>query len=273
MTFAGRRWRNSAILILCSSVALICYYIYGLTLHQTHFFSGWALFALMVLLALYNGRKKLSFLPLLSSAAWLQFHIYAGLLALLLLLIHVDFGLPQGILETVLMGLALLVFGSGIVGLIMSRTIPAHLNTKGEEVIFERIPIFHRKLRQDMEECIERGMAIADSPIIAQLHAGLLVDFFAGPRHVLWHLLNSQRPRHLLLSQIDENYRYLNAEEQSAMQEIKELIEIKDDLDCHYTFQSALKYWLFVHIPVTYSLFLVAIVHAFLAYAFQADIR
>jgi len=85
-------------------------------------------------------------------------------------------------------------------------------------------------------------------------------------------LFNSQRPRHLLLAQIHENRRYLNGEEQAVMDEIAELIEIKSGLDCHYAFQAVLKYWLFLHIPVTYSLFLFAGVHVFLVYAFQIGI-
>ena len=44
------------------------------------FLTGWILFALILALTFYNGRKKLPFLPLLSSETWLQFHIYAGLL-------------------------------------------------------------------------------------------------------------------------------------------------------------------------------------------------
>ena len=53
------------------------------------------------------------------------------------------------------------------------------------------------------------------------------------------------------------------------MDEMKELVEVKSDLDYQYTLQAALKYWLFVHIPATYALFLFVLVHVVLVLAFS----
>ena len=43
------------------------------------FTTGYLLLAAVLFLALYNVRKKLPFLPLGSSAAWLQWHMYVGI--------------------------------------------------------------------------------------------------------------------------------------------------------------------------------------------------
>lgn len=42
----------------------------------------------------------------------------------------------------------------------------------------------------------------------------------------------------------------------------------KDDLDYKYVHMAVLKYWLFVHIPLSYSLMLVAVLHVVLVHAF-----
>jgi len=42
----------------------------------------------------------------------------------------------------------------------------------------------------------------------------------------------------------------------------------KNNLDYQHALQMVLKGWLFVHIPLTYSLIVVAAVHGVLAYAF-----
>ncbi|MDC0262313.1 hypothetical protein OAK47_03730, partial [Planctomycetaceae bacterium] len=79
------------------------------TLVETHFLTGWVLLVTIVFLAAYNLRKAFPFLPLGTSALWLQSHIYAGLLSFVLFLIHVDYSLPNGFLELLLASVYLLV--------------------------------------------------------------------------------------------------------------------------------------------------------------------
>src|SRR5437868_538369 len=115
------------------------------------FLSGWILFALILALTFYNGRKKLPFLPLLSSEAWLQFHIYAGLLTAVLFAIHLGYRVPKGWLQGTLAWLYVLVMLSGFFGLFVSRTIPKRLTTRGGEVFFEEIPALRRQLQERAE--------------------------------------------------------------------------------------------------------------------------
>src|SRR5262245_32415573 len=60
------------------------------------YITGWWLLGFMLLLTLYNGRKKIPFLPLGNSRDWMQFHIYAGWFTLLLFLFHIRFRMPSG---------------------------------------------------------------------------------------------------------------------------------------------------------------------------------
>ena len=54
--------------------------------------------------------------------------------------------------------------------------------------------------------------------------------------------------------------------------EMGSLIRGKDDLDHQDALQGTLKYWLFIHIPLTYSLLILSLVHALLASAYSAGI-
>jgi hypothetical protein len=270
ISFAARRWYNAALLTVCCATGLLLYAVCVLSLRHTSFslFSGWALFFLLLALALYTVRKKLPFLPLLSSAQWLQFHIYAGLLSGVLFLLHIDFRIPDGALEQALAALYVAVFGSGVAGLGLSRAIPRRLTTRGEEVLFERIPVLMRQVRERAEQTVARAAEEENSVILADFYASRLVAFFAGPRHLRGHLIESSRPRYRLLNELDALNRYLNDPERAVVEELDDLIRRKDDLDYHYAHQAVLKYWLFVHIPLTYSLLMAGAVHGLLVHAF-----
>src|SRR5688572_14315422 len=103
-------------------------------LPRAAYLTGWTLLAFMLVLTLYNGRKKIPFLPLLKSKTWLQFHIYAGYFTFLLFLGHVRMRFPTGWFEITLASLYVLVMLSGILGLFISRSFPKRLTTRGGEV-------------------------------------------------------------------------------------------------------------------------------------------
>ncbi|MBI3876934.1 MAG: hypothetical protein HY300_13440, partial [Verrucomicrobia bacterium] len=94
-------------------------------------------------------------------------------------------------------------------------------------------------------------------------------DFFAGPRNFLAHLFEVSSPLNRLLHRINELNRFLNAKECALMDEVVVLVRQKDGLDYHYSLQLALKLWLFVHIPLTYSLLLFTLMHVVLVFAFS----
>ena len=55
--------------------------------------------------------------------------------------------------------------------------------------------------------------------------------------------------------------------------QLVELVRQKDGLDYQHALQLTLRLWLFVHIPVTYSLMLWAVAHIVLVYGFSAGAR
>jgi hypothetical protein len=272
-SFARQRWLGFALFVIFSAILVRLYATYVRILPRIDYLSGWALFILILALTLYNGRKKLPFLPLLSSEAWLQFHLYAGLLTGVLFLIHIGYRVPRGMFQGTLAWLYLLVMLSGFFGLFLSRTVPKRLNTRGGEVFFEEIPALRRQLKDRAEALALKSIADAKSSVIAEFYLHELKKFFEGGKNFSLHLLEVSSPLNRLLSKIRDLNRYVNDTERTALDELASLVRQKDGLDYHYALQLTLKLWLFTHIPLTYSLLVFTFAHIVLVFAFSGGAR
>src|SRR4051812_21962785 len=146
-----RALASTTVVCIISAVAFFAFQRFDKILPRFAFLSGWGLFALMIVLAGYNVWKKLPFLPLGSSRSWLQFHIYAGLFSVAAYLIHTRCRWPSGRFEQTLALFYVLVTGTGIAGLFITRTFPKRLTARGGEVIYEQIPSARRRLQQQAE--------------------------------------------------------------------------------------------------------------------------
>ena len=240
---------------------------------RTAYLTGWLLFGLMLLLTGYNWFKKIPYLPMGRSEVWLNFHLYAGLFTGVLFLLHVRGRWPTGGLEIVLTLLYTLVMISGVFGICLSRGLPKRLTARGGEVPFERIPSVRRQLREQAEALALNSVAAAKSATIAEFHARRLHNFFAQPRNFLPHLLEVRTPLNMLLDELNDLNRFLNEQERQVTAQLVTLVRQKDGLDYQRALQLTLRLWLFVHIPVTYSLMLCALAHLVLVYGFSAGAR
>lgn len=270
---AYRRVVMVALLSLASVWALIAFDQFNTTLPHLVYLTGWGLLGLMLYLTLYNSRKKLPFLPLVSSRAWLQLHIYLGLFTGLVFLMHMRWHWPQGWFEMLLALLFVGVTLSGVFGWWLSRTLPKRLTTAGGEVPFERIPVIRRSLQLQAEKLVVAGVVPANSSTLADFYAARLADFFSRPANFQSHLVGSRRPLNYLLGQMAEVDRFINASEKKTVAELTELVRQKDMLDFHRSAQLVMKGWLFVHIPLTYGLLVFSVAHVVIIYAFSGGAR
>jgi cell division protein FtsB len=211
---------------------------------MTRFATGWLLFALMIALTLFNARKKLPFLPVLSAKAWMQFHIWVGFASAAVFFWHA--GRPMSWFGIVFTALYALVMMSGIVGWIWSRRIPRQLTARGGEVIFEQIPARRAALRAQAET-----LAL-QSPLLGKFYVEQLHDSWAGA-----------------MAKLDNLKKFLDEKERTLADQLAALARENDDLDFHHARQLRLKGWLFVHIPLTYSLMIFSVVHIVIVYAFS----
>src|SRR5579863_922111 len=143
-SFTRQRIIGIVLLAALTAATLLGYARYAAEYPRLSYFSGAVLFFIMVILTLFNGRKKLPFLPLGTAEGWLQFHIYAGFLTVALFAVHIRFRAPTGWFDIILAALYLLVAGSGVAGLFVTRSAPKRLTTRGGEVLYERIPAIRR---------------------------------------------------------------------------------------------------------------------------------
>ena len=267
-TFAKRRWRNRLIAIVAGMVLIAWHKAFDVALYHPAFLTGWILLATIIFLALYNGRKKLSMVPLGTASSWFQWHIYLGFLSILTFALHVEWSIPNGILERILALFFIAVAGSGLIGLYLSRRFARALTRDTEEVVLERIPQFIADVRGQAEALVIESAVETSSSRISDYYAGQLSSFFAKPKNMHKHLLGSPRATFSLLTGLDSMNRYLDDREMAYAERLHRLVERKDRLDYAYALQTVLKVWLFVHIPGTYGLILLALLHLFLVYSF-----
>ena len=157
---------------------------------------------------------------------------------------------------------------SGAIGIFISRTLPPRLTRRGEEVIFERIPIFRNQLREAADDLAVYSVEQTESTSIADFYTNELKDWFSGPRDYFEHILELNGRFFELMQKFDSVERYLNDTEKEVLAELRALACKKSDLDYHHALQKTLKAWLFVHIPATYALLLLAGIHVILVHAF-----
>jgi hypothetical protein len=199
--------------------------------------------------------------------------VYVGLFTGFVFLLHLQWHWPTGWFEGVLALLFVAVTGSGIAGWWISRSMPSRLTTAGGEVPQERIPVVRRALRQEAERLVLEAIPMAKTATLADFYGGRLAGFFAGPANFTAHLRGSRRPLNNLLAQIAEVKRFANPDERKIVDRLADLVRQKDALDLHRALQLVLKGWLFVHIPLTYSLLLFSAVHIVIVYAFSGGAR
>jgi len=229
--------------------------------------SGWMLAATVLLLAAYNIRKKFPFLPALgASSLWMRVHIWAGLGSSVVFILHVGLDVPHGVFERVLAAAFVMVFSSGIYGLVITRRIPRRLAAIGREVVFERIPQLRRGLARQAAAIVGRWPAADD--VLRTFYARHLETFFGRPRRLSYVLWPSRRHCQQLVDQLGQLDRYLSEDRRTSSRQLADLVRQKDDLDYQWVMQGRLKLWLVVHIVLTYALVVLMAMHVVIVHVY-----
>jgi len=268
-SFVRRRLKNTTLTIATLGSFLVWKQWREARLCDTSFDTGYVLLAAILFLAAYNLRKKLPVLPWTTSAGWLQLHLYIGLSTAVLLGLHINWRIPDGIFETILASLYLATFASGLIGILWTRTLPRKLARVSEEVLYERIPMLRSQVRDRAEQAVLDSVRASGSTTLGDFYSARLHDFFQQPRGLRYFLRPDNRLRRQLLSELTEVNRYLSEPERKNGEQLFALIRRRDDLDYHAALQWRLRAWLFVHIGLTYPLVAVASLHGLLAHLFD----
>ncbi len=268
---ARRRYVSVFVTGLAIVGLLIAYFKYVTVFPHHAYLSGWVLFAIMLFLTFFNLRKRIPFLRLGSASLWMQLHIYVGILSGALFLMHIGWSWPVGIFHQLLTWCYIIVFMTGVLGLWISRAFPRMLTVVGYETPFERIPHARSNLRKEAEALVLVGVDGHTSPVIAEFYSKNLGMFFTKPCNGWAHLRQSRSPQAAHGFQFDEVRRYAKKGESEMLDQLREIVTKKHLLDYQYSLQSALRLWLFAHIPLSYSLLIFSVLHIIIIYAFSGS--
>jgi len=213
--------------------------------------SGWAIRR--------RTMKLSSKLRLGNSRSWLYFHIYGGLLFVILVLMHSGFRIPNGTLTLCLWILSLWTVVSGLAGLALQKWIPRVLASGlSIEVLYERIPELIDELRQKAENI----MFQAEAPIQA-FYTKSLSASFSQPRRRLIYFLDITGGIKARLRRFEYLRGFLSPTGQAQLDELERLYQTKLEIDAHFTLQQPLRFWQYAHVPTSWLMLAFVALHLF----------
>ena len=282
----GRVWAaylNSQIvqglLIAAISVGLLwLVWIYGNALRDPRYLDGWVLAGGAIFQLCFHVASKMAGLSAKSAMHWRKLHIFLGYLLIAAFISHTDFSLPDTGFEWGLWVAFVLVTLSGIFGTYLAWSLRAKRGID-ERIRYDRIPARRAELARDVQGAVTKtdpGAAAIGLPTppydawIMDLYTTHLRDFFESQHNFSAHLVGSQRPLKRLIDDIDHLSSYVDQSSQKKLAAIKNLVVEKDRLDFARVYLGLTKGWLFVHVPVTYALMVLMVVHVLVVYAFSS---
>ena len=253
-------------------------WIYGNGLRDPRYLDGWVLAGGMSFQISFHIAIKTANLSPKSTARWRRIHVFVGYLLIAAFISHSDFSLPDTGFEWALWASFLLVALSGIFGTYLSWSLNAKHGID-ELVGYDRIPARRAKLARDVHAIVTNiDLGTADVPLpmppydawIVDLYTTRLRYYFQRQRHFAAHLIGSQRPLNGLTDEIDNLSRYVDQRCQEKLAAISGLVIEKYRLDFAHAYLGLTKAWLFVHVPVTYALVVLTVLHVLVVYAYSS---
>ncbi len=194
-----------------------------------------------------------------SARPWLAFHLYGSLLFLLILLMHSGFRVPEGRITWWLWVASLWMVATGVVGRLLQKWLPRVLASGlSTEVLYERIP-------ELVEEIAGRAKAVAETSgdAIRALYDRVLAPALGSPRRRWIYLVDVTGGIQARLKEFEYLRALLPEGEQKKLDELERLYRTKLEIDAHYTLQLPLRWWLYLHLPVTPVVLALLLLHLY----------
>ncbi len=211
--------------------------------------SGASILALILLAAGFKMKKFLSpFKVFGTGRAWKHIHIYSGVIALLLLIFHINFRFPVGLFSNAMFYL----FGSFIVvgffGIYLQHVIPMKLADLEIEVVYEKIPQIIAELQERVQGLLKKPDESNVSPLLSSFCKQEVLPFFKGALPNIQYAFSVSSGLIDKLHKFDNCHQFLGEEEQQILDEIKKYYKYKQKLDVHASLQWLLRRWLWLHV-------------------------
>ncbi len=266
-------------IVAVSLVLLYLVWVYKTALRDSNFFDGWLLASAIVLQIWFHARRSLLTGSSQSNKRWLWIHIFTGYVILALFLSHTNFSLPDSIHEWAMWLSLVLVSLSGIFGTYLRWGTQAKLRGQ-DELSPERakkrraeLAATARKLSKSEQDAPELPLPTAPYQAwLEDFYATTLRPFLERPQNFFSHMVGSQRHIKRMLEEIEGLNHYLNQDGRVKLNTMKQLVLEKDRLDFALVQMRLSKIWLLVHLPLTYGLFVLAVLHVIVVYAFASGV-
>lgn len=269
---------RAAAIAATSGLLFACVWLYDSGLRDARYLDGWLLAIGMCFQVYFHIALKTAQLSPKAVMRWRTFHISLGYVLIAAFLSHSNLSLPDTALEWALWAGFIVIALSGAFGTYLSWSLKArHGMTAGFS--FDRIPARRDEIAQTIHTAVTKAPSPStDLPLpalpydvwILDLYANHLRDFLHAPRHFTAHLVGSRSPAQRLLIEIDTLSRFVDAPRQEKLATIKDLVIEKDRLDFAHVYLLLTKGWLYVHVPVTYALIVVSVLHIVVVYAYAS---
>jgi hypothetical protein len=190
---------------------------------------------------------------------WVQFHLYAGIIALVLMFMHIGFSWPSGLLDTCLWVTSVWVTVSGLLGVLLQKIIPKMLaSALTMEIVYERIPDLVNQIRDRAEtiviDCIDP---------IKDFYKRNISSVFLSPKFRSIYFVDITDGIQRRMRPFDYLRRVIPLIEQKKLDQLQALYKAKLELDAHYTLQSLLRGWLCTHLPASLLLMVLIVLHLY----------
>lgn len=262
----ARMWRRSFVFMLVMCLLILALNLYFAELHPANNWGmGYGIAALVFLfgVVLWAWRRRslrfVSWVGLGQAKHWLYFHIYGGLIFLLLVLMHTGFQIPVGTLTLWLWVISIWTVFSGLLGLALQRWVPRMLASGlSVEVLYERIPALVNEIRDKSETLV----AQCSLPVRNFYRKEVAPAMRAPRRRFIYFLdITGGIQTHLKGFQFVEGF--LSDQDKGHLETLAELFKTKLEMDAHYTLQYTLRWWSLAHVPTSLVLLLLVALHLF----------
>lgn len=248
---------------------------------------GTAFMAFAMLLSL---KKRLRTMRVGRAYWWLQGHVWLGLLAYPLILFHAGFrwGQPWG-MTWWLMVLFTFIVASGIVGIVLQNVVPSRmLRDLPIESIYEQLAEVVRHLRREAGEIVERvcaerqedayelesipaGAAVATASHTTQLSRGqqAVKDFYTTEIEPFLQPVVAPGNRLMRVATANTAFHQvrlaLPRELHDELSDLQSIVDERRQLVRQRRMQHLLHGWLMIHVPLSFALTVLAVVHIVVA--------
>lgn len=216
---------------------------------------------LCLLLAFFGIRKRWYKSTFGTLEQWMQSHIYLGLLAFVILLMHTGGRFNDTIAVTTFV-LVFIVVASGALGAVLYVTVPRMLTEVESNLTVEEISEQLNQLARNMAR-VASGRSAPFQRIYDELMRESAPRGFAG-----WRLLVSGFGRKRRQQDSSDWPRLLALVPKEEQEELRQLLVIsrqRKELLLRLVFQqrykNILEFWLYIHIPFTVALLAFAVLH------------